>query len=193
MGSTPPGLLGQNAPPFRANANPWTTSRASLWGISDSWGFHPLAAQSTLMGEHERKAFLPLKFDVFRGGIRMFKYRHFELLSRGPVSRVRLLDHRPFCQEKVAELTSEWNSVADRADCRALVVDCSNVKLLSSEMLSKLILLQRRLTRKNARLVLAGLRRSPGSAELDQARPVLRDQEGRGAGSGRLRVGRGKC
>ena len=54
-------------------------------------------------------------------------------------------------------MTSAWNSLADRADCRALVLDCSNVKLLSSEMLSKLILLERRLTRRNVRLVLAGL------------------------------------
>ena len=88
----------------------------------------------------------------------MPQYRHFELLSRGPVSRVRLLNHRPLCPEKLAELTAEWNSVADRADCRALYVDCSNVRLLNSELLSKLILLERRLQQKGARLVLIGLR-----------------------------------
>ena len=88
----------------------------------------------------------------------MFNYRHLELLNQGPVSRVRLLNHRPSGPEKVTQLTSEWNAVADRADCRTLVVDCANVPLLSSEMLSKLILLQRRLNLKNARLVLSGLR-----------------------------------
>ena len=88
----------------------------------------------------------------------MPEYRHLELLSRGPVSVVRLLNHRPFCEEEVAELVAEWNSVADRADCRTLFVDCSNVQLLSSEMLGKLILLRRRLKRKEGKLVLCGLR-----------------------------------
>ena len=78
----------------------------------------------------------------------MCKYCHLELLSRGPVSKVRLLNHRPFCVDKVTELTGEWNSVADRADCRSLIVDCSNVHLMSSELLSKLILLQRRLAKR---------------------------------------------
>ena len=39
-----------------------------------------------------------------------------------------------------------------------LYVDCSNVQFLSSELLSKLILLERRLKQKRARLVLIGLR-----------------------------------
>jgi len=88
----------------------------------------------------------------------MPKYRHLELLSRGPVSRVRLLNHRPFCPEDVAELTCEWNCVADRADCQVLFVDCSNIQRLNSEMLSKLILLQRRLKHKEGKLILHGMR-----------------------------------
>ena len=88
----------------------------------------------------------------------MLDYQHLELLSAGPVSTVRLLNQRPFRADKVVELTAEWNSVADRADCHALVVDCSNVRLLSSEILSKLLLLQRRLKRRQATLVLTGLR-----------------------------------
>ena len=85
----------------------------------------------------------------------MPKYRHLELLSSGPVSRVRLLNHMPFCAEKVAELTGELNSLAD---CQTLVMDCSNVTVLSSEMLSSLILLQQRLKQKEGKLVLSGLR-----------------------------------
>jgi len=96
----------------------------------------------------------------------MCEFQHLELLSRGPVSRVRLLNQRPCYTEKSAELTTEWNSVADHVDCRALLLDCSNVEFLSSVMLSSLILLQRRLQQKKAKLVLAGL-----SAEL---REVLR-------------------
>ncbi len=88
----------------------------------------------------------------------MFKYGNGELLSRGLVSRVRLLNCRPYCPEEGAELTNRGNWAADRVECRALVVDCSNLKLLSSALLSKLILLQRRLTRNKARLVLVGLR-----------------------------------
>ena len=37
-------------------------------------------------------------------------YRYLELLSRKPVSRVRLLDHGPFSAEEIAELTTEWHS-----------------------------------------------------------------------------------
>ena len=60
---------------------------------------------------------------------------------------------------QVAELTSKWNSLAEPGDSSSLVVDCSNVQLLSSAMLSKLILLQCRLKRKRkARVVLFGLR-----------------------------------
>lgn len=84
-------------------------------------------------------------------------YRHLELLSRGPVSRVRIRNHGPFGDDQVAALAGEWNSVADRADCQTLFVDCSNVRHLSSELLSKLIVLQRRLKQKEATLVLSGL------------------------------------
>ncbi|MGA2254692.1 MAG: STAS domain-containing protein [Thermoguttaceae bacterium] len=88
----------------------------------------------------------------------MPRNQHLEVLSRGPLSRVRLLTDRPFDAETFAELTAEWNSVADRVDCLALLVDCSKVQFLSSEILSRLVLLQRRLKQKKAKLVLSGLR-----------------------------------
>jgi len=68
------------------------------------------------------------------------------------------LNHRPFGAEEVTELTGEWNSVADCLDCQTLVMDFSNFQLLSSEVLGKLIMFQRRLKQKNAKLVLSGLR-----------------------------------
>ena len=80
------------------------------------------------------------------------QYRHFELLNRGAVSTVRFLNPMPLCDGEIAELTNEWNAVADGVDCRELIVDCSPVRLLDSGMLSKLIVLQRRLNRKNAKL-----------------------------------------
>ena len=89
----------------------------------------------------------------------MTKYRHLELLSSGPVTRVRLVDQLPaYHQKEIEELAAEWNSVAETADCRTLVMDCSNVKVLSSEMLSKLILLQRQLKQKQGNLILSGIR-----------------------------------
>ena len=93
-----------------------------------------------------------------RGETETPKYRQLELLSLGPVSRLRLLNHRPFCDEQIAELTGEWNSIADRADCRALFVDCSNLQILPSDLLGKLILLHRQLKYKEGRLILCGLR-----------------------------------
>jgi anti-anti-sigma factor len=59
---------------------------------------------------------------------------------------------------EIVKLAGEWKSVADRADCKSLVVDCSNAPVLSSDMLSKLILLQWRLKQKEAKVVLSGLR-----------------------------------
>ncbi len=87
----------------------------------------------------------------------MPEYQYLELLNRGPVSRVRLLNHGPGGDEEVAALTSELNSVAGGADCQTLFVDCSNYRLLSSEVLGKLIVLRRRLKKKVA-MVLCGLR-----------------------------------
>ena len=85
-------------------------------------------------------------------------YQYLEVLEAGPVSKARLLNHRPFHADELARLADEWNAVADRPDCQTLVMDCSNVTVLSSEMLSKLVLLQRRLKEKKANLILSGLR-----------------------------------
>jgi anti-anti-sigma factor len=72
---------------------------------------------------------------------------------------VCLLNHLFLHQDQVVGLAAEWNSIADRADCRVLFVDCSNVEVMSSELLSGLIVLQRRLKRKHSKLVLSGIRR----------------------------------
>ena len=110
----------------------------------------------------------------------MPKYRHLELLSVGPASRVRLLNHRSYCAEEVTELTSEWNAVADHADCQALFVDCSNLQLLNSEMLSKLIVLHRRLKHKEGKLILCGLcpevREVLSWTKLDQLFEIKEDE-----------------
>jgi len=80
------------------------------------------------------------------------------LLRDGRVSVMRLLNHGSLYDEEVVAFVAEWNSVVERTDCQTLFVDCSNVPVLSSEMLSKLISLQRRLRQKGGKLVLSGLR-----------------------------------
>jgi anti-anti-sigma factor len=88
----------------------------------------------------------------------MHGYGHLELLRYESVCVVRLPHQRPLCREEVDTFVAEWNLVADRPRCRTLVVDCSQIVVPSSEILSKLIVLRRRLKRKEGRLVLCGLR-----------------------------------
>ena len=90
-----------------------------------------------------------------------WKCAHIDISNCSTVDRCqecRRLNPVPMCQEEIAELTEEWDSVADGVDCRGLVVDCSNVRLVNSGIFSTLIVLQRRLNRKDAKLVLSGLR-----------------------------------
>jgi len=112
----------------------------------------------------------------------MATYRHLEVLSSGPVSRVRLVDQWPaYHEQEIRELIAELNSVVDAADCRTLFMDCSNVKVLSSEMLSKLILLQRRLKEKEGKLILCGIRGEVREVlswtKLDQFFEIEKDAE----------------
>jgi len=85
-------------------------------------------------------------------------YGHLELLCYESVCVVRLPHQRPLCREEVDTLVAEWNFVADRPRCLTLVVDCSQIVVPSSDILSKLIVLRRRLKRKEGKLVLCGLR-----------------------------------
>jgi anti-anti-sigma factor len=87
----------------------------------------------------------------------MSQFQYLELANTGPVSRIRLLVDGPCSVEMITKLSNEWNSVADRADCQTLIIDCSNLRFLSSETLSRMILLQRRLRQKKAKLALLGV------------------------------------
>ena len=49
-------------------------------------------------------------------------------------------------------------SIVERSRCRTLVVDCSDVELMSSETLGRLLILQRRMQESGGRLILSGLR-----------------------------------
>jgi len=78
--------------------------------------------------------------------------------KRRPISKKCRANQWPFCAGRTADLTGRRNSADDRFGCQSIFVDCSSVKVLGSETLSKLLLLQRQMKRKGARLVLSGLR-----------------------------------
>ncbi|MGA2258153.1 MAG: STAS domain-containing protein [Thermoguttaceae bacterium] len=66
--------------------------------------------------------------------------------------------NRPVGVETITDSTGELEPVDDRSDGKAILVDCSSVQVLSSEILGKLLLLQWQMKQKGARLVLSGLR-----------------------------------
>jgi anti-anti-sigma factor len=86
-----------------------------------------------------------------------------EQMSCGPVSVVRLENYRP-SETYQLEDRDQWMALVDRAHARKLLIDCSNVEFLSSEMLSRLIVLQRRMKQGSGELVLCHLR--PGVRDL---------------------------
>jgi len=86
----------------------------------------------------------------------MFRYRHLELLCRGPRTVVRVVD-QTLRQEDIEDVAREWNHVADCTHCRKLVVDCSNMEVVGTGVLSKLLVFQRRLKQKGAELALCGV------------------------------------
>jgi anti-anti-sigma factor len=111
----------------------------------------------------------------------MVAYSHIKRLGGGPVLTVRLPDHGQLLQEEVDDLAAEWNVMADRPDCRMIVVDCSQVVVLRSQMLAKLILLQRRMKRKKGKLVLCRMRAEARQVlswtKLDRLFEVTDDEE----------------
>ncbi len=81
-----------------------------------------------------------------------------ELVCYGPRTVVRFIKRRPVRRDEIKELAREWTYMADRIDCQTFVLDCSELEIIRSEMLSKLVLLRQRLKRKGAALVLCGIR-----------------------------------
>jgi anti-anti-sigma factor len=90
-------------------------------------------------------------------GAMMSGFPGVEQMSCGPVSVIRLENCRP-SESYPAEDLDQWMMLADRMTTRTLYVDCSNVEFMSSEMLSRLILLQRRMRQRAGKLVLCHVR-----------------------------------
>lgn len=80
-----------------------------------------------------------------------------EQFSCGPVSVMRLEYCTPSDPYRAEDL-ARWTSVVEHVRCSKLVIDCSEVEFMSSEMPSRLVVLQRRMRDNNSHLVLSGLR-----------------------------------
>ncbi len=87
----------------------------------------------------------------------MNAYRRLELLECGPRTIIRPLSCRLVQRDEIEGLARQWNYVADLTECQTLVIDCSNLEVMSTVMLSKLVLLQQRLEERGAELVLRGI------------------------------------
>jgi len=83
----------------------------------------------------------------------MCTYRHLTVIRHGDVCLVRFV-HDRLTGELVHEVAAELYALADREDCRKLVVSLTDLAQVSSEMFGKLIMLSRRFTQKGGRLKL---------------------------------------
>ena len=88
----------------------------------------------------------------------MFEFRHLDVSRHGGCFMVRLPEHRLIHQQQIQEMAGELHDLAAREDCQAVMLDLSNVERLSSEILGKLLGLNKRLQRRQASLTLCGVK-----------------------------------
>jgi stage II sporulation protein AA (anti-sigma F factor antagonist) len=81
-------------------------------------------------------------------------YRHLGVWKHGDVTVVRFGEHRILDELAVKKIGDELNGVADRADCRNLVLHFASVVGLSSLMLGKLLMLEQKMASKGGKLTL---------------------------------------
>ncbi len=84
-------------------------------------------------------------------------FRHLEVATTDGVSVVRVVDHE-LLDTSADEVAEELNDVAAQEGCKNLVLDLSGVGLLTSEMLGKVVVLNKRMRQKGGRLTLRGMR-----------------------------------
>jgi anti-anti-sigma factor len=75
----------------------------------------------------------------------------------GEATLVRLLNQTLLDRAHVARAAEGWLADIARSKCHHLVVDCSGLERLSSEVLSVLLVLDRRLKRSRAKMALCGV------------------------------------
>jgi anti-anti-sigma factor len=81
-------------------------------------------------------------------------YRHLGVWKHGDAIVVRFGEHRILDEAAVNKIAEELYGVADRADCRHLILDFSSVVGLSSLMLGKLLMLRKKMGAKGGGLIL---------------------------------------
>jgi anti-sigma B factor antagonist len=81
-------------------------------------------------------------------------YRHLGAWRHGDVSVVRFGEHRILDEATVRQISDELDEIADRADCRNLVLNFASVVGVSSLMLGKLLKLQHKMALKGGKLKL---------------------------------------
>jgi len=88
----------------------------------------------------------------------MIAYQHLDVTRQDRGVTVRFLDQRLMERTVIDETAKECQAVALDPGCRRLTLDCSRVRHLGSEMLGKLLALDKTLRSRNATLSLSGLR-----------------------------------
>ena len=84
----------------------------------------------------------------------MSVYRHLGAWKHGDVTVVRFGEHRILDELAVKQIGDELNEIADHMDCHNLVLNFASVVGLSSVMLGKLLMLQRKMALKGGKLKL---------------------------------------
>lgn len=84
----------------------------------------------------------------------MSVYRHLAVWKHGDVIAVRFGEHRILDEATVRLLGEELYAVADRPDCHHLLLNFAGVAGLSSLMVGKLLMLQRKMVSKGGKLKL---------------------------------------
>ncbi len=84
-------------------------------------------------------------------------YRHLGVSKRGNVTLVRFGQHRVLNEVAIDLIGDELYDVADRPDCRRLLLDFLSVEHLSSLMLGKLLMLKKKIESRGGKLKLCNV------------------------------------
>lgn len=75
--------------------------------------------------------------------------KHLRIERNADALVVHFLDQRIHADDAITSLGTEVYAVADRPDCRKLILNLSDVEFLSSAMLGKLVIVKRKMSEKN--------------------------------------------
>ncbi len=87
----------------------------------------------------------------------MSRFRQVEIIDNGDVVLVRLLEQALADRLQIAKAARAWLSVIAAEHCHNLLLDCSGMQRLSSDVLSALVVLDRRLKVRKAKMSLCGV------------------------------------